>query len=100
MRVGEIRVESEALVGANPVGNKSRVVIGECEARPVEEVRKLRSRLRGRTKRELRLNAIEDVPHALVGNVARKPAYHAGGAAREGWSAKPGASGQAGFEER
>src|SRR5262249_6157887 len=100
VRICEICIEGKALVSANPVGKKSRIIVRESETRPIEEVGKLCCGVGGRAQYELRLNAIEHIPHPLVGYVAGKSRCHPRSTARELWSTECATPGQNGFEER
>src|SRR5260370_475922 len=80
--IGEIRVQREAMGGANPIREESGVIVGLGQARPIEEVGKLRRRIRRWTGFEPRLDPIEHIPHALVSYITGKPGYNTGRTAR------------------
>src|SRR5437016_2404827 len=82
---------------ADPIGDESGVIVGLGQARPIEEVGKLCSRIRGRTDLECRLDPVEHVPHALVGYITGKLGCHPGRTAR--LTLADAASGQYRFEE-
>ena len=95
--ISEIRVQRETMGCADPIGDESGVIVGLGQARPIEEVGKLCSRIRGRTDLECRLDPVEHVPHALVGYITGKLGCHPGRTAR--LTLADAASGQYRFEE-
>ena len=101
VRVGDICIQRQPLVCADAVGSERRMIVGKSETGPIEEAaRELGGGVCSRAGHELRLDAVEHVSKALVGDVTGEPTTDTGGATGERGSAQSCASRQHGFEER